>query len=84
MRCQVVVVVRHDGMPENRRPIDHRGAMISRVDASSWHYPSAILDDFRRYVIVWKPCTTMTPEDVTGTPEKTPVAFGPDRARVRH
>jgi putative transposase len=30
-----------------------------------WFYLSAILDDFSRYIIAWKLCTTMKAEDVT-------------------
>lgn len=28
-----------------------------------WYYLSTILDDFSRYVIAWKRCTTMRAED---------------------
>ena len=31
-----------------------------------WFYLSTILDDFSRYIIAWKLCTTMKAEDVTG------------------
>ena len=34
-----------------------------------WFYLSTILDDFSRYVIAWKLCTTMKAEDVTDTLE---------------
>ena len=32
-----------------------------------WMYLSTILDDFSRYVIAWKLCTSMTSRDVTET-----------------
>lgn len=32
-----------------------------------WYYLSTILDDFSRYIIAWKLCTTMTAEDVKDT-----------------
>lgn len=32
-----------------------------------WYYLSSILDDFSRYIIAWKLCTTMKAEDVTAT-----------------
>lgn len=34
-----------------------------------WYYLSTILDDFSRYVVAWKLCTTMTAGDVTDTLE---------------
>ena len=34
-----------------------------------WFYLSTILDDFSRYIIAWKLCTTMKAEDVTDTLE---------------
>ena len=32
-----------------------------------WYYLSTILDDYSRYIIAWKLCTTMRAEDVTDT-----------------
>lgn len=32
-----------------------------------WVYLSTVLDDFSRYIIAWKLCTTMRAEDVTDT-----------------
>jgi hypothetical protein len=32
-----------------------------------WFYLSTILDDFSRYIIAWKPCTTRRAQDVTDT-----------------
>ena len=32
-----------------------------------WYYLSTILDDFSRYIIAWKLCTSMRAEDVTET-----------------
>jgi putative transposase len=49
-----------------------------------WFYLSTILDDFSRYVIAWKLCTTMKTEDVTQTLELALTASGCDQARVRH
>ena len=34
-----------------------------------WVYLSTVLDDFSRYIIAWKLCTTMRAEDVTDTLE---------------
>jgi putative transposase len=49
-----------------------------------WFYLSTILDDFSRYVIAWKLCTTMKAEDVTDTLELALAASGCDLAHVRH
>ncbi|KIN72691.1 Helix-turn-helix, Fis-type protein [Sulfitobacter guttiformis KCTC 32187] len=34
-----------------------------------WYYLSTIMDDYSRYIIVWKLCTNMRVEDVTDTIE---------------
>ena len=49
-----------------------------------WYYLSTILDDFSRYIIAWKLCTTMKAEDVTDTLELALQASGCDQAHVRH
>ena len=49
-----------------------------------WHYLSTILDDFSRYIIAWKLCTTMKTEDVTDTLELALTASGCNQAHVRH
>jgi len=45
-----------------------------------WMYLSTILDDFSRYVIAWKLCTSMTSRDVTDTLELALQASGCDQA----
>jgi putative transposase len=49
-----------------------------------WMYLSTILDDYSRYIIAWKLCTTMKAEDVTDTLSLALTASGCDQARVRH
>ena len=49
-----------------------------------WVYLSTILDDFSRYVVAWKLCTTMKAGDVTDTLELALKASGCDRVHVRH
>jgi putative transposase len=51
--------------------------------AEGWFYLSTILDDFSRYIIAWKLCTTMKAEDVTDTLHLAVIASGCDRATVR-
>ena len=38
-----------------------------KVIGWGWFYLSTILDDFSRYIIAWKLCTTMKVGDVTQT-----------------
>ncbi len=49
-----------------------------------WYYLSTILDDYSRYIIAWKLCTTMKAGDVTDTLEMALEASGCDQAVVRH
>src|ERR1700726_2914652 len=49
-----------------------------------WFYLSTILDDFSRYIIAWKLCTTMKVEDVTATLDLALKASGLDQAKVIH
>ena len=51
-----------------------------KVIGWGWFYLSTILDDFSRYIIAWKLCTTMKAEDVTDTLNLALVASGCDRA----
>jgi transposase InsO family protein len=55
-----------------------------KVIAWGWFYLSTILDDFSRYIIAWKLCTTMKAEDVTDTLEMALAASGCDQATVAH
>jgi putative transposase len=54
-----------------------------KVIGWGWFYLSTILDDFSRYIIAWKLCTTMKAEDVTDTLNLALVASGCDQATVR-
>ena len=49
-----------------------------------WVYLSTVLDDFSRYIIAWKLCTTMRAEDVTDTLELALTTSGCDSAKVLH
>jgi putative transposase len=55
-----------------------------KVIGWGWFYLSSVLDDFSRYIIAWKLCTTMTAEDVTATLDLALKASGLDRAMVVH
>lgn len=47
-------------------------------------YVQAILDDYSRYIVAWKLCTTMKAGDVTDTLEDPLAVSGCDRATVVH
>jgi putative transposase len=53
-----------------------------KVTGWGWFYLSTVLDDFSRYIIAWKLCTTMKAQDVTDTLDLALTASGCDQARV--
>ena len=55
-----------------------------RVIGWGWFYLSTVLDDFTRYILAWKLCTTMTATDVSDTLELALQASGLNQARVWH
>jgi putative transposase len=55
-----------------------------KVIGWGWFYLSTVLDDFSRYIIASKLCTTMKAEDVTDTLEVALKASGLNAARVIH
>jgi len=63
-------------------------ALADRLHLSQGHrlglvLLSTILDDFSRYIIAWKLCTTMKVGDVTETLDLAPQASGLDRVALR-
>ena len=55
-----------------------------KVIGWGWFYLSTILDDYSRYIIAWRLCTTMRAGDVTATLEDALAASGCDGAIVAH
>ena len=55
-----------------------------KVIGWGWFYLSTILDDYSRYIIAWKLCTTMRASDVTDTLDLALQASGCDQATVLH
>jgi len=55
-----------------------------KVIGWGWFYLSTILDDYSRYIIAWKLCTTMKAGDVTDTLDLALQASGCDQATVVH
>jgi len=54
-----------------------------RVIGWGWFYLSTVLDDFSRYILAWKLCTTMTASDVSDTLTIALRSSGLERVRVR-
>lgn len=55
-----------------------------KVIGWGWFYLSTVLDDYSRYIIAWKLCTTMKTEDVTDTLDLALEASGCDQVTVLH
>ena len=55
-----------------------------KVIGWGWFYLSTILDDYSRYIIAWKLCTTMKAGDVTATLKLALEASGCNHANVVH
>jgi putative transposase len=55
-----------------------------KVIGWGWFYLSTILDDFSRYIIAWKLCTSMKVDDVTDTLDLALAASGCDGVKVEH
>jgi putative transposase len=55
-----------------------------RVIGWGWFYLSTVLDDFSRYILAWKLCTTMTATDVSDTLAMALRSSGLEHVRVRH
>jgi putative transposase len=55
-----------------------------KVAGWGWYYLSTVLDDFSRYIVAWKLCTTMQASDVTATLELALAAAGLDHVQVAH
>src|SRR3712207_4704883 len=55
-----------------------------KVIGWGWFYLSTVLDDFSRYILAWKLCSTMKAEDVTDTLELALQASGLEQLEVAH
>lgn len=53
-----------------------------KVVGWGWYYLSSVLDDFSRYIVAWKLCTSMKAEDVTATLDLALKASGLEQATV--
>ena len=55
-----------------------------KIIAWGWRYLSTVLDDYSRYIIAWRLCSTMCASDVTDTLDLALAASGCDSATVLH
>jgi len=55
-----------------------------RVIGWGWFYLSTVLDDFSRYILAWKLCSSMTATDVADILTLALRSSGLERVRVRH
>ncbi|MEZ5497187.1 MAG: DDE-type integrase/transposase/recombinase [Gammaproteobacteria bacterium] len=49
-----------------------------------WYYLSTVLDDYSRFIISWRLCTTMNASDVTDTLDDALAFSGLNQAHVDH
>ncbi|ODT66419.1 MAG: hypothetical protein ABS75_26940 [Pelagibacterium sp. SCN 63-23] len=59
-------------------------AVVPSSAARRTPYLSTVLDDYSRYIIAWKLCSTMRAQDVTDTLDMALAASGCDQAHVQH
>jgi putative transposase len=53
-----------------------------KVTGWGWYYLSTVLDDFSRYIVAFRLCTTMAAADVTATLELGILECGPTTANI--
>jgi transposase InsO family protein len=49
-----------------------------------WYYLSTVLDDYSRFIVAWRLCTSMTASDVADTLDDALYFTGLDQVKVRH
>ena len=55
-----------------------------KIKGWGWYYLSTIMDDYSRYIISWKLCSTMSATDVKETLDKAVEVTGVAHVKVRH
>jgi len=55
-----------------------------KITGWGWYYLSTVIDDFSRFIVAWKLCTTMKAEDVTATLDLALAAAGLDQLTIAH
>jgi putative transposase len=60
------------------------GFTYLKVVQWGWYYLSTVMDDYSRYILAWRLCSTMSAEDVKATIELAIAVSGVDHAYIRH
>jgi len=55
-----------------------------KIQGWGWYYLSTVMDDYSRYIISWKLCSTMTADDVKQTLDKAIEKTGVNQVKVVH
>ena len=55
-----------------------------KVMGWGWYYLSTVLDDYSRFIVSWRLCTSMGADDVAKTLDDALACTGLDRVKVRH
>lgn len=55
-----------------------------KITGWGWHYLSTVLDDFSRFIIAWRLCTTMSARDVSDTLDDALRFTGLNQIKVKH
>ncbi len=75
---------RVQGQDDQAKPALETDFTYLKVTGWGWFYLSTALDDFSRYIIAWKLCTTMKAQDVTDTLGLALAASGCNQVRIVH
>lgn len=55
-----------------------------KITGWGWYYLSTVLDDFSRFIIAWRLCTTMSTHDVADTLDDALRFTGLDQVKIKH
>ena len=55
-----------------------------KITGWGWYYLSTVLDDFSRFIIAWRLCTTMSTHDVANTLDDALRFTGLDQVKIKH
>ncbi|MCD4513793.1 IS3 family transposase [Brucella pseudogrignonensis] len=82
----IVIKANDEFKDKTTRPIEmwQTDFTYLKVIGWGWFYLSTILDDYSRYIIAWKLCTSMKVDDVTDTLDLALAASGCDKVKVEH
>ena len=55
-----------------------------KIIGGGWYYPSTVLDDYSRFIVAWRLCTSMSALDVSDTLDDVQAFTDVDQVRVKH